>query len=139
MNETTAVAARPWLKWSWRHYHPHVEMFDSLDQAVAAACWASEDGDEAYHCIETPEGGIIDKARMGELMSAHWDAERLAEAANPEPVRTHGIKLQMPGERDAAWYGSYTSEAERDAVAAPLVERFGDRVLLGRVPWPNGR
>lgn len=84
----------PVLKWAWRYHSISVEDFDTLDDAVWAAQFASDDGQEALECIEIPaEGRIIPADEVWNLA----DALGRVRAAESRPmVRVAEVTVTAP-------------------------------------------
>jgi len=121
----------PWLKWAWRHYVMEVDDFPSFEEAVSAACYMSDAGEESLDCIEGPDGKV-DRAIVDAKMREIEQAQDARESDGPRP--SFAIKLASP-DGALAWYDTYTEKAERDAAAEKLRAQYGDRVKVGRVPW----
>lgn len=129
----TTEAVLPWIKWSWRHYVMHMDDYPSFEAAVEAAVYASDCGDEAFACIEGPDGVVSQEdvdARWHEIderNAARWRAE--AQAQSP---MTHRVELDAPVKdaRSTVTLSWHRSAAEAEAAAEPLRARFGDRVRV---------
>jgi hypothetical protein len=148
VTETTAGeqvrTVGPWLKWAWRRFALDFSEYSSLDAAIESAAYSANDGEEAFGCIEGPEGVV---AR--EVVDAKWKAidERnsarwRAQAAAAEPM-THHVRLLPPLHLDepSEWavISTHMSAEEAEAAAAPLRARFGDRVQVRAIRRPRSR
>ena len=70
------------IKWAYRHGSLDADMYDDLDEALRAAAWASDAGDEALHALEIIDG---DASRVIE----HDEAWKLVGAKQAEMAQEH--------------------------------------------------
>lgn len=119
----------PVLKWAWRYHSLGVEHFDTLDGAVWAAQFASDDGQEALACIEIPaEGRIIPAEEVWNL--ADVLARALVAESRPR-VRVAEITVTAPNGETTSMIYEVWADAEaayaswRDLIGAERV-RFTD-------------
>ena len=120
------------IKWSWVLGALHADPYDSIRDAVLAAKWAADNGDEALHCIEIIESdgsriltteeyrAIVDPIRKEE-----------SEAIRNRPKDVAVIRLASPDGKNWAHYEGFTDKAKAQAVAARYSEMLGSsRVKL---------
>lgn len=114
------------IKWAWRHGAIAAETYETLDDAVSAAHYASEYGEEAVDCIEVvADDGTVtvhDREAVDRLM------EPLKRQADEEyrqrPTPTVILDLRAPdGSRSA--HESFVEQEKANAAA----EKW--RALLG--------
>jgi hypothetical protein len=120
------------IKWAWRHGSLSSDTFDSLDNALEAAHWASEYGEESVEGIEViADDGTVtfhDSDAVFALMEPLRRRDDAAYDAQPKP--TVILDLRSP---NGTWgvYGSYVEREKADADAARFRRSIGDdRVRL---------
>lgn len=109
------------IKWSWRHHSLSAEFYDSIEDAVLSAEFASDYGDEALQCIEVIED---DASRILASDSAEYlaiaEPRRQAEDEEYEsrPKSVAFVHLRGPGDlKETAMIGGYATldAAEKEA------------------------
>ncbi len=115
------------IKWAYRYGSLQAENFDTLEDAVAAASWASDAGEESLKSFEVfgDEYRLIDEKEAYDLMHAYSDAEyeKWRERTKDEPKVTHIIDVKGPNGVWACWqngYGLDDASAKASAVAATV-------------------
>lgn len=66
-----------WVAHYWRSYVEHDEECDSLEDAVAFLAGGTDQGTLSYNTIRCPDGRILDRDQVRELVWARldtWDA-----------------------------------------------------------------
>jgi hypothetical protein len=119
------------LKWSWVHHVYNVEDYDSYDEAVSSAGWASDYGEEALDCIEVWEDdGTYRKVESREVLDSWYDRQKEEEAAAPpRPPVVAALWVTGPDGKDAN-YSTYNDRAKADADAVRFREHLGaDRTV----------
>ena len=130
------------IKWAYRYGALTSETFNSLDDAVSAASWASDAGEEALHSFEVIDGEasrVIDKAEAFDLVHAYSDAEyaKWCERTKDEPKITHVIDVKGPDGVWAFWDNAH-SLTEAHGKALEFSGLVGpDRVKIRPVNSPR--
>lgn len=120
------------LKWAWRYSVLGVDIYDSLDDAVRAAMWASDAGEEALDCIEVVR---IDGTREVLGRDAVYELQRPIEEEREKeykarPTPTVVLSVQGPSGKWAT-YSSYVERDKADGDADRFRQALGpDRVKL---------
>lgn len=118
------------IKWAMRYHHLEVHWFDSLDQAVASAGYADDDGQEALDCIEVWDDNGHRVLSTEEVWTLWREMEKRREAAAPEPKPVVArLFVTSPG-GDRICYSTYTSYDRIREDAERLREHLGDRVEI---------
>lgn len=117
------------LKFAWRHYHLDVDIYDSLPEALKAAKYASDFGNEALERIEQ----IIDGNVAGIYLLD--DVHRLVPDAPHEPSRPlpWRLEISVPVNGKTHWgeHDRYATEREALAAWGVIAEKIGtDRVRV---------
>lgn len=126
------------LKWAWRHSHLDADEFDDLDDAVGAAYWGSEYGEEALDCIEVIYDDGTTEVYDDKAVEALMEPRRKAEDEKYEarPKATHVIDIKSP---DGRWTAHENANSEADAeVKAERLRGFlgSDRVTIRKLTVP---
>lgn len=128
------------IKWAYRHHVLGAESFDTLDQAVAAAYWAAEHGEEALECIEV----INDDGTVRVYSRDEVDAltaplrQQQEERYRARPPIVAVLDLCAPDGKTWTPYENFTDMADAEVAAENARQLLGaDRVELrpyGRKP-----
>lgn len=122
------------LKWAWRYGSLGVDEFETLDEAVGAATYADDYGEEALDCFE-----VWDDA--GHRVIGHEEALRLVhersdadDAARPKtPLNVAVVRLTSPDGK-VATYSGYPTTEKAEAAADEFRRLIGaDRVKVDPV------
>ncbi len=117
------------IKWAYRHGSLTSAEFDTLDEAVASASWASDAGEEALKSFEVfgDEHSLIDEKEAYDLMHAYGDRQydEWMERTKDAPKATHRIDVKGTDGAWSYWCDTYSAE-EALAKAADLKAMFGD-------------
>jgi hypothetical protein len=110
MGKDERVTGAGAVKWAWRYGALNADDFDSLDEAVRSADYASDNGEEFLVCIEVPaEGRIIPESEV-------W---KLAVVMRPEPAPYKRpnvtVVLTAPDGEKAEQHYVERADAEEDA------------------------
>jgi hypothetical protein len=121
------------LKWAWRYGRLQVEAFDSLDDAIAAAGYASDDGQEAIDCVEVwCDDGYrrISGTEVLEMWRTDPDNEANQEPGSPPST---AVVIQHPDLKDSGreWFWDEDEAALR---FGDLRRLLGDRVSVEPAP-----
>lgn len=121
------------VKWAMRYYHLEVDWFDSLDEAVGVAGYASDDGQEALDCIEVFEDdGSYRRLTDDEVFALYRQREREQRAAAPPPKPVVArLYVTHPDGQRVLW-STFTAESDIERWTTELAP-LGDRVEVERV------
>ena len=114
------------LKWAWVHHALDATIHDSLDDALEAAVYAADCGDESLDCIELfePEHRIISSDEAWKLAKP-IEQRRDDEYAAQRDAVTHAVRLASPDGKESTYFASATSEAEAIAKAEDIAAKYG--------------
>ena len=111
------------LKWAWQYHALTVDTFPDLDDALAAAYYAAENGDESLACIEIPgEGRVLSPDEVADLN--RWRDEAAMASWRARPPLVARVRLTAPDGR-VSTYSSYESTAKAEEDAARFVALLG--------------
>ena len=120
------------IKWAWRHFALEADVYDTLDEAIEAAVYASDYGSEALDCIEHEGERITEASEQYEAVERRILDEHMAWHRRDRTTPTHRIQARHP---DGKWVTLYAvTPPISDALAeelAEFVEALGeDRVRV---------
>lgn len=121
------------LKWAHRYGNLEVEDFDSVDEAVRAAAYASGAGEESLVGVEVVyEDGRTEQVEDVWDRIREVDKEHEADIAELPPT-VAAVDLKSPGGEWGA-FRFFSDRADADRDAEELRETFGaDRVRVRRM------
>lgn len=121
---TTADKPKLVIKWAWRYGVLGAEGYDTVDDAIEAAVWASGAGKESFAAIEVvyPDGRTEVLDDVGERMRVVEDREE--QERKGHPVSTRRIDLRSPS-GEWALYRDFVDPADAERDAADLAKTFG--------------
>jgi hypothetical protein len=126
------------LKWAWHRFSLEVSQYDSVDEAVDAAGYASDAGDEALDCIEVFDGDghrVIPGDEALDL--AHERSQSRRERNEPAPV-VATVRVRHPEKGDAVVL-PYTDTGRAQQDYERMVARLGEsRVTISGPPGRDG-
>ena len=130
VRETGGMTKPLAVKWAHRYHHLEFDYFDSLEDAVSAAGYASDAGEESLDCIEVWDDQGHRILGPGEVFKLYAEMEkRREEAAGPaKPVVATMYVTSPDGEETC--YSTFSAEDRLEEVTAKLRERLGDRVRV---------
>lgn len=127
------------IKWSWHHFVLGAEEFDTFEEAVRAAVYASDAGSESLENIEVAENGeskLFDwgspefKA-ISESIWAEQDSEMRAEFATPRWT----VRLRSPNDQKTWVYlESFSDKDAAASAASELQQQFGAKRVRIEAP-----
>jgi hypothetical protein len=121
------------LKWARRHHSMTVDEFDSLDEALAEAQYASDYGQEALDHIEVWAGDgsvrIVAAEEAWDLLEPKAAQKQAKYEAN---AKEHPViaQIAITTGKDQAWFGAYTNKVEAQREYNRLHAILGDRVIM---------
>lgn len=123
MNEQGDVVVA--VKWAYRYYSLVSEEFGSLDDAIAAAEYASDAGSESLRSIEvfTPEHRVISAGDVWDMVDAHNERER---AVATPALRTVAVVHTQGPDGDWSTGDAYSTREAATAEAARLRTFLGE-------------
>lgn len=130
VRETDAMTKPLAVKWAYRYHHLEFDYFDSMDEAVSMAGYASDDGQEALDCVEVWDDQGYRKLSADEVFRLYSEMEKRREAAAPPPKPIVGeLFVTSPDGKEVLW-STFTAEDRIEEVATRLREHMGDRVRV---------
>lgn len=95
------------VKWAMRYFSREVDVYDSLEEAVESAVWASEAGSEAMEFIEWEGKRITMGHPAFQAIERKIREEEEREEVQRRPA-THVLEVKHP---DGKWVSVYASSS----------------------------
>lgn len=130
VRETEGMTKPLAVKWAYRYHSLVFDYFDTLDEAVSVAGYASDDGQEVLDCIEVWDNDGHRILSSGEVFRLYEEREKARKAAAPPPKPVVATLFVTSPDGKEVPYSTFTSDDRLEEVAARLREHLGDRVRV---------